>query len=139
MFLRVTEDMSKAAAKAEQSADENDRRRAPFLRTLASEHEEMFGNTAREVLAVKSFGQLRMIVVAAGRPNPAFGEEAEAYQKFWIEESRRLSRLSTSGEFLLAERSSHQIHQDAPELVLAAIRKLVAAGGIQGKGDRRLL
>jgi hypothetical protein len=37
-----------------------------------------------------------------------------------------LSRLSSSGEFVLAERSSHQIHKDAPDVVLTAIRKLLS-------------
>jgi len=126
MFLRATEDMSKAAAAAGQSGDEKARRQAPFLRTIASEHEEMFGNTARQVLAVNSFGNLRMVVIASGRANQGFGEEAEAYQKYWIEESRKLSGLSTSGEFVFAERSGHHIHRDAPQLVLDAIRKLLA-------------
>jgi CubicO group peptidase (beta-lactamase class C family)/pimeloyl-ACP methyl ester carboxylesterase len=128
MFLRVTEDMAKAAAAAERSRAEQEKRQAPFLRTVASEHEEMFGNTAHQVLAVTSFGNLRMVVIASGRTNPMFGEEADAYQKYWIEESRKLARLSTSGEFVLAEQSSHQIHRDAPQLVLDAIRKLLLNG-----------
>ncbi len=125
MFLRVTEDLSKAAAAAEQSGNEDDRRRAPFLKTIASEHKEMFGSTARQVLAVTSFGKVRTIVIASSRPNPEFGKEADAWQKFWIEESRKLARLSTSGEFVLAEQSSHQIHRDAPGLIVGAIRKLL--------------
>ncbi len=124
MFLRATEDMSKAAAATEQSANEEDRRRAPFLKTIASEHEEMFGNTARQVLAVTSLGRLMTIAIASGRSNPEFGKDADAWQKFWIEESRNLARLSTSGEFVLAEQSSHQIHRDVPDLVVGAIRKL---------------
>jgi pimeloyl-ACP methyl ester carboxylesterase len=127
MFLRVTGDMWTAAAAAERSANENERRGAPFLRTVASEHEEMFGSSAREVLAASSFGGLRLFVIASGRPNPRFGEEAEAWQKYWIEESRKLAGLSSSGEFVLAEASGHQIHQDAPGVVLAAIRKLLSA------------
>jgi pimeloyl-ACP methyl ester carboxylesterase len=126
MFLRVTGDMSKAADAAERSGDENERRTAPFLRTVASEHEEMFGSTARTVLAIESFGGLRLVVIASGRPNPLFGADADAYQKYWIEESRKLAGLSSAGEFVLAGESSHQIHRDAPGLVLAAIRKLLA-------------
>lgn len=127
MFLRAAADTSKAAEAAERSANENQRRGAPFLRTVASEHGEMFASTARDVLAAKSFGGLRLVVVASGRPNPMFGEEAEAWQKYWIEESRKLAGLSSSGEFVLAEASGHQIHQDAPGVVLAAIRKLLSA------------
>lgn len=125
MFLRVTADTLKAAEAAERSADGNERRGALFLRTVASEHGEMFASTARDVLAADSFGALRLVVIASGRPNPQFGEEAEAWQKYWIEESRKLAGLSSSGEFVLAETSGHQIHKDAPTVVLAAIRKLL--------------
>jgi len=127
LFIRTVEEMTRAAESAERSNDEAERSRAPFLRTISSEHGEMFGNTARQILSITSFGNLRMIVIAAGMANPAFGDEAGAYQKFWIEESRKLSRLSRAGEFVLAERSGHHIHRDAPELVFAAIRKLVSS------------
>jgi hypothetical protein len=66
-----------------------------------------------------------LFIAAAGRPNPAFGKDAEDFQKYWIEESRKLSRLSTAGDFILAESAGHHIHQDAPDLVLAAIRRLL--------------
>jgi len=127
LFERTVEEMMRAAERAERSNDEAERSLAPFLRTISSEHGEMFGNTARQILSIKSFGNLRMIVIASGMANPAFGDEAGAYQRFWIEESRKLSRLSTAGEFVLAERSGHHIHRDAPELVFTAIRKLVSA------------
>jgi pimeloyl-ACP methyl ester carboxylesterase len=125
LFLRTVEEMTRAAEGAERSNDQTERGRASFLRTVSSEHREMFGNTAQQVLTIKSFGNLKMIVIAAGKSNPAFGEDARAYQEYWIEESRKLSRLSTAGEFVLAEHSGHQIHQEAPELVLAAIKRLI--------------
>jgi pimeloyl-ACP methyl ester carboxylesterase len=126
MFLRVTGDMTKSADAAERSADENERRSATFLRTVASEHQSMFGTTARDVLAITSFGDLSLVVIASEVPNPAFGPEAAAYQTYWIEENRKLSRLSTAGEFVLATKSSHQIHRDNPGLVIAAIKKILA-------------
>ena len=125
LFLRTVEEMTRAADGAERSNNEAERSRAPFLRTISSEHAEMFGSTARQILSITSFGSLPMIVIASGLSNPAFGEEADAYQKSWIEESRKMSRLSTAGEFILAEGSSHQIHRDAPGLVLAAINKTI--------------
>jgi pimeloyl-ACP methyl ester carboxylesterase len=131
LFVRTVDEITRAAERAERSDDPAERSRAPFLRTLSSEHREMFGSTAKQVLSIPSFGTMRMIVIAAGRSSPAFGEEADAFQKYWIEESRKLSLLSTAGEFVLAEHSGHQIHRDAPGLVLAAIKKLV------GKADRR--
>jgi pimeloyl-ACP methyl ester carboxylesterase/L-ascorbate metabolism protein UlaG (beta-lactamase superfamily) len=128
LFLRMTGDMEKSAEAAGKSGDANERSQAPFLKTIASEHRSMFGSSARSLLAVDSFGALPMVVIAASRANPQFGKDADAYQKFWIEENRKLARLSTAGEFVLAERSSHHIYRDAPEVVLAAIKKLLAIG-----------
>jgi len=127
LFMRTVDEFTRAAERAEQSNDPAERNRAPFLRTLSSEHKEMFGNTAKQVLSIPSFGRTRIIVIAAARSNAAFGEEADAFQKYWIEESRKLSLLSSAGEFVLAERSGHQIHRDAPGLVLAAVKKLIGA------------
>ena len=138
LFLRMTGDMEKSAAAAEKSGNEGERRQAPFLKTIASEHREMFGSSARSLLAVDSFGALPVVVIASGRPNPQFGAEADAYQKFWIEENRKLARLSTAGEFVLAERSTHQIHRDAPDVVLAAIRKLIAGAGERAAIERAI-
>jgi hypothetical protein len=89
----------------------------------------MFGATARRVLAIRSFGGLPLIVIAAGRANPAFGEEAAGFQDYWIEESRKLAGLSTAGAFILAESSGHHIHLDAPAVVLKAVRTLITWGG----------
>jgi pimeloyl-ACP methyl ester carboxylesterase len=138
-FLRSVEEMTGAAEEAGRSRNEAEKSRAPFLLTVASEHREMFSNTERQVNSILSFGKLRMIVIAAGKSNPAFGEEADAWQKYWIEESRKLSWLSTAGEFVLAERSGHHIHRDAPELVLAAIKKLVLPSPKGSDGCSRLL
>ena len=125
LFLQTVEEMTRAAESAERSNDKAERSRAPFLRTISSEHKEMFGNTAKQILSIPSFGNMKIVVIASGRTNPAFGDEAEAFQKHWIEECRKLSRLSKAGEFVLAENSGHHIHRDAPELVLSVIKRLI--------------
>lgn len=68
-----------------------------------------------------------MAVIASGRPNPAFGEAAEGYQEFWIEQSRRLAENSSEGEFVFARESSHGLHRDVPQLVLSRILAVVEA------------
>jgi hypothetical protein len=55
---------------------------------MIAEHREMFGETARPVEAISTFGDLPLVVLAAGKPNPAFGEVAEEYQRYWIGQSR---------------------------------------------------
>jgi pimeloyl-ACP methyl ester carboxylesterase len=43
-----------------------------------------------------------------------------------IEEHRRLARLSRSGQHVVADKSGHWIHFDEPDLVVAAVRGVVA-------------
>jgi len=107
------------------SADPGDKAKSAFLAAIASEHREMFGETARQVGAIASFGDLRLVVFAAGKANPAFGAVAEEYQKYWIEQSRDLSMKSTGGRFVLAENSGHDLYQDVPDLVCSEIDSLV--------------
>ena len=96
-----------------------------FLETLHSEHNELFNQTAEQLGMITTFGDIKLTVIAAGRPNPLFGEYAESYQEYWIEESRILSELSNNGEFILVEDSRHHIHRDAPGLVIDQILRRV--------------
>lgn len=92
---------------------------------IASEHREMFGETARLVGAVSTFGEMPLVVLAAGKPNPAFGEVAEEFQRYWVEQSRTLTDKSTNGKFALAEGASHYLYLDVPELVAESILSVV--------------
>lgn len=96
-----------------------------YLETLHSEHDELFNQTAQQLSMITTFGDLELTVIAADRPNPLFGEYAESYQEYWIEESRGLSEMSSNGEFILAENSRHHIHRDAPGLVIDQILRWV--------------
>lgn len=125
MFNQQTEDLSRAAAAAIQSADPEEKSKASFYLTLASESEELLGESARQVAAIGSFVDMPLVVIGSGRPNPSFGDSAEAYQLFWIEQSRALADKSTAGHFILAEESGHHIHQDAPEMVMDAILSML--------------
>ena len=92
---------------------------------IASEHREMFGETARLVGAISTFGDMPLVVMAAGKPNPAFGEVAEEFQKYWIEQSRALAGKSSNGRFILAEGASHYLYLDVPDLVVESILSVV--------------
>jgi len=107
------------------SADPREKARSAFLDMIASEHLEMFGETARQVGAIETFGGLPLVVVAAGKANPAFGEAAGKYQDYWIEQSRSLSEKSVNGRFVLARDSGHYLYQDVPDLVVREILSLV--------------
>ncbi len=115
-----------AAARSEASSDPGEKARAVFLHAIASEQREMFGTSSRETAAIATFGNLPLVVVASGRPNPGFGAQAESFQKFWAGQSEVLSRKSARGRFVPAPGSSHNIPLDAPGLVEKEVLSLVA-------------
>lgn len=121
----MTAEWQSLADSVASSEDAQQQARSAFFRMIASEHREMFGTTARLVDAVSTFGDMPLVVVAAGRPNPAFGEVAEEYQRYWVEQSRSLTAKSTNGKFALAEDSSHHLYTDVPELIEEIILSMV--------------
>ena len=86
----------------------------------------MFLASAKEALAIASFGDVPLIVIASGKANPQMGDDAVPYQKYWNEQCKKLSLKSIKGEYLLAAKSSHHIHIDNPEIVMDAINKLLS-------------
>jgi Tol biopolymer transport system component/pimeloyl-ACP methyl ester carboxylesterase len=118
-------ELQNLAEATHQSADPEAQSQANYLEAIASEHAALIAESASQVAAIESFGDVPLVVIGSGIPNPAFGQDAEAYQQFWIEQNRELADKSTNGRFVLAQESSHYIHEDAPDLVLDAIREMV--------------
>jgi pimeloyl-ACP methyl ester carboxylesterase len=125
MAGQMTAEWQAIADSAAQSVDAREKEKSALFRMIASEHREMFGETARLVAAVSTFGDMPLVVLAAGKPNPAFGEVAEKFQRYWIDQSRALSEKSAHGKFILVEGASHFIYLDAPELVAESILSVV--------------
>jgi pimeloyl-ACP methyl ester carboxylesterase len=125
MAERMTAEWQGIADSAAKSGDPQERARSAFFGMIASEHREMFGETARRVGAISAFGDIPLVVIAAGKPNPAFGDGAEAFQKYWVEQSRAVAGKSTKGTFVLAEDASHYVYLDAPDLVAETILAVV--------------
>ena len=125
MAERMTAEWQAIADSAAKSADADQRAKSAFFRMIASEHREMFGETARLISAISTFGDMPLVVLAAGKPNPAFGEVAEKFQRYWVEQSRTLASKSKHGKFVLAEDASHALYLDAPELVAESILSVV--------------
>ena len=92
----------------------------------------MFGECARLVSEIASFGHTPLLVMAAGKPNPSFGDIAEEYQRYWVEQSRALSKKSSNGRFVLAEQSTHHLSVDVLHLVEESIVSVV----YQARGER---
>ena len=113
------------AEAARQSTDTEALAKANFLEAVASEHAALITEGAAQVTAIGSFGDLPLIVIGSGIPNPVFGSDAEIFQQFWIEQNQELAEKSSRGTFVLAPESSHYLHEDVPDVVLEAIRQMV--------------
>jgi pimeloyl-ACP methyl ester carboxylesterase len=125
MLAEQAVELQNTAEAARQSTDPEAQYQADYLQAIASEHTELINESAAQVATILSFGDLPLIVIGSGLPNPGFGPQAEDFQQFWIEQNRELAAKSSNGKFVLAEGSRHYIHEDAPDVVLAAIREMV--------------
>lgn len=114
---------------------EGRKKQADFFLTLASEHREMFSSSPASLRAISSFEDIPMIVIASGKSNPAFGEEAARFQLFWNGQCKKLAGKSSRGKYWLASRSTHHIHRDDPQLVLKAIYELAGMKGMTAGDD----
>ncbi len=121
----MTAEWQAIADSGAQSPNTWERKKSDFFGMIASEHREMFGESARLAAAVSSFGDIPLVVLAAGKPNLAFGEVAGRFQKHWIEQSLALSTKSTRGKFLLVKEASHHIYLDKPDIVAESVTSLV--------------
>jgi pimeloyl-ACP methyl ester carboxylesterase len=127
MAHQQTQSFLSMAESASKSPDAADKAKAALFRTIASEHKEMFGSSAQQVDSIKSFSNLPLTVIAAGKPNPAFGASAERFQRFWIDESKAITLRSTRGRFVLIEQSTHHIHRDFPQKVISEITDMLTS------------
>jgi len=122
---QMTGEWQEIADRGLDSTDGRQRAQAVFFQMLASEHREMLGTSARLAGEIRSFNDIQLIVIAAGVPNPQFGDVAADYQQYWINESRALSEKSDRGKVILAEGSTHQLHADAEDLVVKTVLAVV--------------
>lgn len=125
MFEQQAAALQQMAEAARRSPDAEAQAQANYLEATASEHAALIAESASQIAAIESFGDLPLIVIGSGKPNPAFGADAEAFQQFWIEQSRELADKSTDGTFVLVQESTHYLHKDAPDIVLDAIHQMV--------------
>lgn len=94
-----------------------------FYITLVSEHKEMFDSAIQIFSDIESYNDIPLTIISSSIPNQAFGKDAEAFQKFWIEENEKISKKSSNGKFIIAKNSRHHVHLDNEELVINEIRK----------------
>jgi len=124
-FMAQAQEMEAQAEALLTSEAPEDQTQGAYLQALASEHKELLGESARQVAGIESFGDLPLLVINAAQPNPAFGESADAFQTYWIEQSQALAQKSSAGRFVLAEDSGHMIYIDSPGTMIIAVRDLL--------------
>jgi len=88
MAERMTAEWQAVADSGAKSTDPKEETQGVFFQMIASEHREMFAESARLVAEISSFGDTPLVVMAAGKPNPRFGDVAGEYQQYWIDQSR---------------------------------------------------
>jgi pimeloyl-ACP methyl ester carboxylesterase len=82
----------------------------------------------RQVRAVTPLRPMPLAVLAHSRPfDPPFLDwPSEVTEEIMLATERDLATLVPNGRFSIASQAGHDIHQDQPELVIEAIRQVVA-------------
>ena len=121
----MTREFERLASESRGSDDPAEASRAVFFETLASEHEMMFRESSALMWETGFPPTMPLTVIGSDEPNPMFGDSAAVFQQFWVDESRKLSRRSSVGAFVLARGSGHNLYREAPDTVLRALRELL--------------
>jgi pimeloyl-ACP methyl ester carboxylesterase len=118
---RVDEDVMAPAAKLPPHVRATAQRfwmQPKFFEALGSQIESI-AESAAAIPVDQEFGDLPVVVVS-GETNSDAGQ---------ISRQARLAARSTRGRHVIAERSGHWIPLDRPDVVVAAVREVVAAAG----------
>ena len=89
-----------------------------------------FARSLSQVDSTQTFGELPLVVITSGKSigevMPDLPQQAAyAFNCTWQEMQKNIVNLSTKGVFVKAEKSTHYVHWDEPELVVEAIHKLI--------------
>ena len=108
--------------------------RRSLYRTFYRENEALSAS-AEEIRAITTLGQVPLIVIARDPSIPYAGERAR-----WERIQKQRLGLSTNAELMVATGSGHDIPLARPDLIISAVKKLVAqspsTGGQPGNSGR---
>jgi pimeloyl-ACP methyl ester carboxylesterase len=117
----IVAEIEEQQARAEQARQDSSAD-AARLEAIASENQEL-RHWRGLPSGSSSFGDLPLLVVAAGRPRTEIlGDTAVPFQKFWINENRALAGRSTAGRVVVLESVGHAMGYEAPEVIVELIR-----------------
>ena len=101
-------------------------------KTVATMFDPSFPESYAEAERAGGFGDRPLIVLTRGKvdttSNPSdMDRQFAAYDQIWMHEIQpKLARLSTRGRQVIVEKSGHHIQDEAPEVVLASLREVLA-------------
>ena len=99
---------------------------------IATRFDASLPESYAEAERAPGFGDRPLIVLTRGKvdtpPNPSDEDRQFAeYEQVWQHEIQpKLARLSKRGRQVIVESSGHRIHEEAPEVVVAAVREVLA-------------
>lgn len=90
------------------------------------EGEELARMRAGRMKNAQPLGDIPLVALVRGRPDDQ-GPGAQAREDEHRQEQVALSGLSRKGRYVIADRSAHHVQLDQPDLVVTAIRDVIAA------------
>jgi len=89
--------------------------------------EASFSESLRQVGATRSLGAMPLMVLShdPGTQQPDF-EQRRSFEMTWAQMQEELAQLSSRSSRRIAAGSGHQIHRERPDVVIGAIRDVVA-------------
>jgi pimeloyl-ACP methyl ester carboxylesterase len=87
-----------------------------------------FVGSGEELRAIRSFGDLPVVVLVSGvflREAPTRPEAGPLLHEIWQDLQRELANLSSDSVYRVVEGSGHFIQRDRPEVVVDAIRRVL--------------
>jgi pimeloyl-ACP methyl ester carboxylesterase len=89
--------------------------------------------SAEEVRRAPPLPDVPLIVITAGRPG-----ESEALNQLWMQLQKDLLAKAPNARQVMAAESSHYVQFDQPDLIVGAIREIVAARRSSGLAPRNV-
>jgi len=129
------------APRVELAANPAARSREEIVRALVAQPKSAAGrfdastsSSYAEAERAGGFGDRPLIVLTRGRVDPLpqnaseHDRQAAAYEQVWMHEIQpKLARLSSRGQQIIVEKSGHAMPDEAPDVIVAAVRDVVAA------------
>ncbi len=90
-----------------------------------------FPTSIQQMRAAWNLGDIPLIVLTAGQDSWEAGfplDVAERYEQLWLDLQKELAARSTNSVNIIVKESEHCIHDEAPDAVINAVKRLLRGG-----------